>query len=313
MADPLDHSTPLPDLESPAEDPRTGLVQKVGGALLVLPGFFEFGTRIEGIDATDLFSLNSVLGTSIEVQVVHTLNKMRTIWDPEEKWGGYRFERQAQTFPDVRLVRRGTSEPDIAMGIELKGWYLLSKEGAPSLRFPTTPAACSPFDLIAVVPWHLSNVLSGTPVAREPWVSSARHAAEFRNNWWEHVRETTDPRGISSPTGVHPYPTRDMQISDVPDHDRGGNFGRLARVTGLMTDFIASARAQEAMGIPINDWILFLRRHSDNSDPEQVTASLLQELSKTTRAGSDSQAARVIEHLEGLARLLAPSTPSIDT
>ena len=79
MADPLDHGAPLPDLESPEDDPRTELAQRVGGALLVLPGFFEFGTRIEGIDATDLFSLNSVLGTSIEVQVVHTLNKMRNI------------------------------------------------------------------------------------------------------------------------------------------------------------------------------------------------------------------------------------------
>ena len=313
MTDPMDQGAPLPDLESPADDPRTGLAQRVGGALLVLPGFFEFGTRIEGIDATDLFSLNSVLGTSIEVQVVHTLNKMRTIWDPDEEWVGYRFERQSQTFPDVRLVRRGTAEPDIAMGIELKGWYLLSKEGVPSLRFQTTPAACSPFDLIAVVPWHLSNVLSGTPMAREPWVSSARHAAEFRNHWWEHVRETTDPRGISSPADVRPYPTKDMQIADIPDYDRGGNFGRLARVTGLMTDFIASARTQEAMGIPINDWILFLRRHSDNSDPEQVTGSLLQELSRATQAGSRNDAARVIEHLEGLVRLLASTIPGTDT
>ena len=279
----------------------------------MLPGFFEFGTRIEGIDATDLFSLNSVLGTSIEVQVVHTLNKMRSIWDPDEEWVGYRFERQSQTFPDVRLVRRRTGEPEIAMGIELKGWYLLSKEGVPSLRFQTTPAACSPFDLIAVVPWHLSNVLSGTPVAREPWVSSARHAAEFRNHWWEHVRETTDPRSISSPTGVHPYPTKDMPIADIPEYDRGGNFGRLARVTGLMTDFIESARGQEAMGIPINDWILFLRHHSDNSDPEQVTAFLVQELSKATRAGSQADAARVLEDLEGLARLLAPGSSGIDT
>jgi hypothetical protein len=313
MTDPLDQGAPLPDLESRPDDPRTELAQRVAGALLVLPGFFEFGTRIEGINATDLFSLNSVLGTSIEVQVVHTLNKMRSIWDPDEEWVGYRFERQSQTFPDVRLVRRGTAEPDIAMGIELKGWYLLSKEGVPSLRFQTTPAACSVFDLIAVVPWHLSNVLSGTPVAREPWVSGARHAAEFRNHWWEHVGETTDPKGISSPTEVRTYPTKDMQIVDTPDYDRGGNFGRLACVTGLMTDFIASARAQDAMGIPINDWILFLRRHSDNSDPEQVTASLWQELSKTTHAGSQSHAARVIEHLEGLARLLAQSTPSIDT
>lgn len=307
MTDPLDQGAPLPDLESPEGDPRTELAQRVGGALLVLPGFFEFGTRIEGIDATDLFSLNSVLGTSIEVQVVHTLNRMRSIWDPDEEWVGYRFERQSQTFPDVRLVRRGAGQHDIAMGIELKGWYLLSKEGVPSLRFQTTPAACSPFDLIAVVPWHLSNVLSGTPVAREPWVSSARHAAEFRNHWWENIRETSDPKGISAPAGVHPYPTKDMQIADTPDYDRGGNFGRLARVVGLMTEFIVSAKAQDAMGIPINDWILFLRRHSDNSDPDQVTFSLSQELSRSTRAGSEQDAARVLEHLEALTRLLARS------
>ena len=131
------------------------------------------------------------------------------------------------------------------MGIERKGWYLLSKEGVPSLRFQTTPAACSLFDLLAVVPWHLSYVLSGTPVAREPWVSSARHAAEFRNHWWEHIRETRDPKGISSPSGVHPYPTKDMQIADMPDYDRGGNFGRLARVVGLMTDFIGQQRRRK--------------------------------------------------------------------
>ena len=168
------------------------------------------------------------------------------------------------------------------------------------------------FDLITVVPWHLSNVLSGTPVAREPWVSAAKHAAEFRNHWWEHVRETNDPRGINSPTGVRPYPTKDMQIADTPEYDRGGNFGRLARVTGLMTDFIASAKAQEAMGIPINDWIAFLRRHSDNSDPEQVTVSLLRELNTATRASSEDDAERVLAHLDELVRLLAPRTSGLD-
>lgn len=98
-----------------------------------------------------------------------------------------------------------------------------------------------------------------------------------------------------------------MQIADTPDYDRGGNFGRLARVVGLMAEFIASAKAQDAMGIPINDWILFLRRHSDNSDPDQVTSSLSQELSRSTRAGSEQDAARVLEHLEALTRLLAGS------
>jgi hypothetical protein len=252
------------------------------------------------------------LGTSIEVQVVHTLNKMREVWDPRERWVGYRFERQSQVFPDVRLIRRGFAEPDIAMGIELKGWYLLSKEGAPSLRFQTTPAACSDFDLITVVPWHLSNVLSGTPVAREPWVDSAKRAAEFRNYWWQHVRETNDARKIKSPSGVHPYPTKDMQIIDIPEYDGGRNFGRLARVTGLMTDFIASAKAQDAMGIPISDWITFLRRHSDNSDPEEVAASLLRELRTATRASSQDAAKEVLGHLDELVRLLAPGTPGLE-
>lgn len=126
-----------PDL--PEGDPRTLLAQRVRAALMVLPGFFEFGTNFEGIDATDLFALNSVLGASIEGQVVRTLNKMRTEWDPDERWTGYRFVRQSQTFPDVLLARRGADSVEIAMGIELKGWYLLSKEGVGSFRFQVTP------------------------------------------------------------------------------------------------------------------------------------------------------------------------------
>ena len=40
-------------------------------------------------------------------------------------------------------MKRGADTSAIAMGIELKGWYLLSKEGVGSFRFQVTPAACS--------------------------------------------------------------------------------------------------------------------------------------------------------------------------
>jgi len=275
---------------------------------MVLPGFFEFGTHFEGIDATDLFALNSVLGASIEGQVVRTLNKMRGEWDPDEQWNGYRFVRQSQTFPDVLLARRGADAIDVAMGIELKGWYLLSKEGVGSFRFQVTPAACSVFDLIMIVPWRLSNVMSGTPVAGEPWIASARYAAELRNYWWQHVRRTAGPRGIIQPAGVQPYPTKDMSILDVPELDGGGNFGRLPRVTGLMTDFVAATTAQEALGIPIRDWISFLQLHSENSDPEAVAAYLLQALTAGTAARSEEDARQVLAHLSELVRLLAPGS-----
>lgn len=298
----------VPDL--PEGDPRTQLVQRVRAALMVLPGFFEFGTHFEGIDATDLFALNSVLGASIEGQVVRTLNKMRSEWDPDEQWNGYRFVRQSQTFPDVLLARRGADAIDVVMGIELKGWYLLSKEGVGSFRFQVTPAACSVFDLIMIVPWRLSNVMSGTPVAGEPWIASARYAAELRNYWWQHVRRTAGPRGIIHPAGVQPYPTKDMSILDVPELDGGGNFGRLPRVTGLMTDFVAATTAQEALGIPIRDWISFLQLHSENSDPEAIAAYLLQALTAGTAARAEEDARQVLTHLSELVRLLAPGSAS---
>jgi hypothetical protein len=308
MTDQAGLPEPPREPELPEGDPRTLLVHRVRAALMVLPGFFEFGTRFEGIDATDLFALNSVLGASIESQVVRTLNKMRSEWDPDEQWAGYRFVRQSQTFPDVLLVRRGADSADIAMGIELKGWYLLSKEGVGSFRFQVTPAACSAFDLIMIVPWRLSNVMSGTPVAGEPWIASARYAAELRNYWWEHLRNTSAARGIRQPTGVQPYPTKDMNILDVPEHDGGGNFGRLSRVTGLTSDFVASATAQDALGIPIDHWINFLKLHSDSSNPELVTANLLQELTVRARARSEEDARRVLSHLSELVRLLAPGS-----
>lgn len=242
---------PPSEPELPEGDPRTLLVQRVRSALMVLPGFFEFGTHFEGIDATDLFALNSVLGASIEGQVVRTLNKMRGEWDPYEQWAGYRF------------------------------------------------------------PWRLSNIMSGTPVASEPWVASARYAAELRNYWWEHVRRTSDPRGIRHPGGVQPYPSKDMNFNDVPEYDGGGNFGRLSRVAGLTTDFVAAATAQDALGIPIDHWINFLKLHSDNSDPEIVTASLLRELTANARARSEEDARQGAMSIETEQELLL-QTPRRD-
>ena len=152
---------------------------------MALPGYFSSSTNIEGIDASDLFALNTMLGTTIEVQVVNTLNRIRDVWDPNDEWPLYRFDRQAQTFPDVLLRRQLASDDfDVALGIELKSWYVLAKEAEPSFRYTVTPAACTSWDLLVVVPWHLSNVLSGVPLVDSPGLWSARNVAEHRNHWW---------------------------------------------------------------------------------------------------------------------------------
>lgn len=294
-----------PPRPTPApHDPRTQLRRGVVDALRALPGYFRSETVIEGLAATDLFSLNAVLGTTIEVQVVRTLNLIRDVWDPDERWARYSFVRQPQTFPDVRLQAVGDEGVDVALGIELKGWYLLAKEREPSLRYQVTPAACSDWDLVAVVPWYLTNVLSGAPVAMTPWIESARYTAEYRNHWWQHVRDTTADTSIASPSDVTPYPTKDMRIADVPARDGGSNFGRLARVTGLMDDFIASALTTEISGVAAQHWVSFVKLHAEHTDAADIATRLERDLERHFGALSDRQSAQVVEHLTAIASLL---------
>ncbi len=248
----------MPRPEPPPPPPPDSLPGRVRQALYALPVHFHTRTALEGIAATDLQTLNTVLGAAIEDQVVATLNRLRPVWDPDAEYAHCFFQRQAQTFPDV-LLKAEANGQDIRLGIELKGWYLLAKEGMPNFRFRVTPAACAPSDLICVVPWYLSNVLSGTPVVAKPFLVSAHYAALYRNWWWAHGRTTAADVTLQSPEGVGPYPTKPDRIVDQPTHDPGSNFGRLAR-TGLMGAYIQEMREMSLAGIPVRAWIEFLLR-----------------------------------------------------
>lgn len=294
-------------------DPRAQLQKRLRAALLGLPSYFATShmglgnNQIAGVNATDLHSLNTLLGAAIEDQVVKALNQHRPIWDPDDDWLGYTFERQSQRFPDVRLVRKGGEDgPDIALGIELKGWFLLAKEGEPSFRFSTTPAACADVDLLVVVPWYLDNVLAGSPVAAEPYVASAKWAAEYRNHYWRHTRGAADgtDRRINSPADARPYPSRYAQIADVPAYDGGKNFGRVARVPGLMDGFVDSTNELEVLGIRIADWYRFLRTHSDQADPDEVSERLERDLRRHLTGIADRDAAEAVRAARRLARIL---------
>lgn len=290
----------------PALDPDdrfTLLRTRVRGALLALPGEFEFGNPISGIAATDLFNLNTLLGAGIEVEVVRTLNKLRSMWDPSEEWLGYRFERSPQAFPDVRLVRRDEGSDDIALGIELKGWWLLSKEGEPSLRYKVTPSACAPHDLICVVPWHLSDAVAGIPQVIEPWVASARYAAEFRDWHWQNRKGTTNDTAIDHPAGAAPYPSKADLVVAKPRFDPD-NFGRLPRAHPLMDDFLARSKQHEVLGIAVQNWIQFLARHKQNATPESISAALQRQLKAQDRRIAPGTASEILALIGRLSDLL---------
>lgn len=249
-----------PVRREPTEWKHFGLWKRVCEAVRSLPDHFKTTTNIEGMLATDIFTLNAALGATIEEQVVYSLNSLRPVWDPDKVHQTYAFVRQPQTFPDV-VLRRKTDGHDILMGIELKGWYLLAKEGMPNFRFTVTPACCNPWDLIVVVPWALSNILSGSPVVYAPFLELARYCAEQRNYYWQYQRQTRREATVTLATGVGPYPRKSEQIADRTS-DPGGNFGRLARY-GIMSAYVSEMKQTALRGIPAEAWLTFFRRYAD--------------------------------------------------
>ena len=234
------------------------LWERVRTALFACPDRFTTQTNIEGLLATDIFTLNTVLAASIEDALVKTLNDLRTIWDPFGEYETFAFVRQPQTFPDL-VLRERDNGANILLGIELKGWYLLAKEEAPTYRFTVTEAACNPQDLLVVVPWVLSNILAGSPVLFRPFVESALYCVRQRNHYWPHQRQVRgNPGTIESPSDVTPYPNSKSNISDRATHNAGNNFGRLARY-GIMDDFIREMRATLIRGIAVSDWQAFFK------------------------------------------------------
>ena len=248
----------MPEPPVPAEPvdwPHYPLWKRVHKALYAVPDYFSTSTVIEGLLATDIFTLNAPLAATIEESVVNTLNSLRPVWDPDSRYQTYAFARQSQTFPDVvlRTIDNG-SKP--LMGIELKGWYLLARERCPTYRFTVTEEACNPWDLLVVVPWILSNVLAGSPVLFKPFVKPSRYCAQKRNYYWQCERNARSSTKISVPAGVGPYPSKSDPISDKPASDSGGNFGRLARYR-IMDDYIEEMLNESVRGIPVSGWLDF--------------------------------------------------------
>lgn len=249
-----------------------GLYGRVKEALLSAPDYFKTDIRLTGIPATDIVSFNTALGSTIEQRVVATLNRMRPVWDPDDEYGLCRFERQSQTFPDVLFGKR---DEQPLMGIELKGWYLLAKEGEPSYRFLSTPQVCADADLLVVYPWCLSEVVSGEPVLLDPFIRPARYMAETRNWYWEYGRKakSDSKRGVILSSVATPYPTKSDAISDKAESDSGGNFGRIARYR-VMDDFIKSSNEILLSGIPADMWRRFLKIFTEKQDAAKIEQAI---------------------------------------
>lgn len=304
----------------PAPPARTGgprpdwpyreLYDRVLGALYALPDRFETSLRIEGVPVTDLFTMNSALGAAIEKSVVDSLNDLRDFWDPHHQFADYRFIRQSQCFPDVLLESKNpsTEHPPILMGIELKGWFVLSKEGEPSFRYKIAPHCCAEADLLVVMPWIFDSVISGKPKLLSPIIAEARWAAEIRNYHWTWVRanrngESQERRGVTPAPHQGYYPNKSHRSSDMPISDSGGNFGRVARC-GAIDSEVDERLRDDALGVPVDAWRRFLQVFADGATPQAISDGLAgierAFVSPSLSAQQRQQASELLAQLSGL-------------
>jgi hypothetical protein len=215
------------------------------------------------------------------------------VWDPEQRYALYEFERQPQTFPDVVLKASAPGVgPKVLMGIELKGWYVLAKEKEPSFRYKVTPAVCAPADLLVVVPWALSNVVSGSPIVFEPFLISARYAAEYRNWYWQHKKKGTSSKDIQLSSVICFYPKKADMISDRPESDGGGNFGRLARA-GVMEEYISELFEEKLVGIQLAAWQQFLAIFTERVTDKDIDIAL-HRIAKNAVSSDDPETSKIL-------------------
>lgn len=293
----------------PATWNHRALYDRVIAAIYAIEDKFETALNISGVPVSDLFTMNSALGAAIEKSVVESLNDLKGFWDPDSNYSDYRFIRQAQCFPDVLLKSTNpNSDPEIIMGIELKGWFVLSKEGEPSFRYKIAPQCCAEADLLVVMPWIFDSVVSGKPKLMTPIISEARYAAEMRNFHWTWLRanrtsESQNSRAVVSATHDGYYPEKSDQISDRPVRDSGNNFGRIARC-GVFDADVEERLKEDALGISVDAWRRFLKIFSDTASPEAALNGLDQLANLFLGSGTEvedrREAARLLRQLSEL-------------
>lgn len=249
------------------------LYDRIPDLLNRVPAAFTSDVHIEGLDATDVFGLNEVLASSVENQVVSSLDSLKPSLDLGEEYRDYEFVRQSQTFPDVLFKSSSDAGDEPLMGIELKCWYLLAKEGDPSFRFKTTPAACAPQDLLVIYPWTLDNIVTGSPEIFRPFVMPAKFASMYVDYYWQELkdwRSENPDKSIIRPENVshYPNPKTDL-IQDQPAEDSGGNYGRFRSrlIASLppLQEYVDQMKARELLGIPSDRWAEFFKSYSETT------------------------------------------------
>jgi hypothetical protein len=137
---------------------------------------------------------NNYVGQGIEELIGTQLNGLlRHHWTDNSS---FVFIRNAVQFPDLYLIHR--EEKRILLSVEIKSWFVFSSDDI-TARFEAAPNIIKEGSLLVLFPWHMTDLVFGTPILLEPYIGDAKALAERRDNIWMAGGLNGFKKGIASP------------------------------------------------------------------------------------------------------------------
>ena len=210
---------------------------------------------------------NNYVGQGIEELIGSQLNSsLRALWSED---ANLIFIRNAVQFPDLYLIDR--QEKRILLSIEVKSWFVFSGDKI-TARFEAAPNVIKQGSLLILFPWHMTNLVFGTPILLKPYIGDARKLAERRDHIWLAGGLREYQKGIKSserkietpvidelkPTALNQTKTKSVayQKKGTSFEKESENFGKIWRIYDEQINrvFYPSTLHNKLLGKTITEW-----------------------------------------------------------
>jgi hypothetical protein len=210
---------------------------------------------------------NNYVGQGIEELIGTQLNgPLRPLWTDNPNLV---FIRNAVQFPDLYLIRR--EEKRILLSTEIKSWFVFSSDNI-TARFEAAPNVIKEDSLLVLFPWHMTDLVFGTPILLEPYIGNAKALAERRDNIWLAGGFKEFKKGVVSPNrkievpvvdALKPTALNQTKTKSVAYQRKGEvfekeseNFGKIWRIYDehINKVFYPNTLSNELLGKRITEW-----------------------------------------------------------
>ena len=169
----------------------------------------------------------------MEKQLAISLENHRTLWDPHNEYADHHWFHQGDVFPDLFFSKGRDGKElreNVRVAIEVKSWYIFSKESEPSLRFKQAGCFVNDTCIVVIFPWFLTNVVGGRVAVLPPIVLSAIDIVKDRDAHWKK-NEIRDHDYFEEKNGKAPKPFQSIENKRFTVVSSANtNFGRIFRL-----------------------------------------------------------------------------------